>query len=68
MRIEDIMTKSVWSVAPDVSAEVAWQQMRKRRVRHLVVMKSTRVVGIIPSATSVAREASVSARIDASLS
>ncbi len=41
------MTKTVWSVAPDASAEVAWQQMKKRRVRHLVVMESSRVVGII---------------------
>ena len=47
MRIEDIMTKTVWSVAPDTSAEVAWAQMQKRRIHHLVVMEGARVVGIL---------------------
>lgn len=47
MRIKDIMTKTVWSIAPDASAEVAWHQMQKRRIRHLVVIESSRVVGII---------------------
>ena len=47
MRIEDIMTKTVWSVAPDASAEVAWEQMQKRRIHHLVVMEGARVVGIL---------------------
>jgi CBS domain-containing protein len=47
MRIEDIMSKTIWSVAPDARAELAWEQMRKRRVHHLVVMEGARVVGIL---------------------
>jgi acetoin utilization protein AcuB len=47
MRVQDIMTKNVWSIAPDVDAETAWEQMRKARIHHLVVSDGRHIIGIL---------------------
>jgi acetoin utilization protein AcuB len=49
MRAQDIMTKNVWSIAPDVDADTAWDQMRKARIHHLVVVDDHHIVGILSS-------------------
>jgi acetoin utilization protein AcuB len=47
IRLRDVMKKSVESVSPRESAEAAWNQMRLRRIRHLVVLDGGRVVGVL---------------------
>lgn len=47
MRISDVMTKVVETVGPAESAEMAWERMRSRKFRHLVVMDRRSVVGVI---------------------
>jgi acetoin utilization protein AcuB len=47
MRLGEIMTREVKTVAPRAPAEGAYQRMRLHRIRHLVVMESGRVVGIV---------------------
>lgn len=47
MRLKHVMTTPVWSIAPDVDASVAWEQMQRSRIRHLVVVEGERIVGIL---------------------
>ncbi|MCG3134643.1 MAG: hypothetical protein HMLKMBBP_01959 [Planctomycetes bacterium] len=47
MRIHDIMTKDVSTIAPDRPAEEARTLMRSRRIRHLVVRGAGGVVGVV---------------------
>jgi acetoin utilization protein AcuB len=47
IRLRDVMKEPVESISPRESAETAWTRMRSRRIRHLVVMDSGRVVGIL---------------------
>lgn len=47
MRIEDIMTKRVRTVSPQLDALAAWQEMRAARIHHLIVLDEGRVVGIV---------------------
>ncbi|HMD37378.1 MAG TPA: CBS domain-containing protein [Vicinamibacterales bacterium] len=47
MRIHEIMSEPVVTVVPDGSAEEAWQLMLTHGVRHLVVIDSGRVVGVL---------------------
>jgi acetoin utilization protein AcuB len=47
MRVEEIMTTSVQSVTPDVDVATARAQMRRAGIRHLVVMRSGQVLGIV---------------------
>jgi acetoin utilization protein AcuB len=47
MRVAEIMSRSVVSTRPGQTAERAWSAMRLRRVRHLVVMDGSHVVGIV---------------------
>jgi len=47
MRLQDLMTDQVYKVSPDTTAEVAWSIMRMRRIHHLVVTDSGRIVGIL---------------------
>ena len=46
-RLRDVMKKSVESVSAGESAQAAWERMRARRIRHLVVLKGKEVVGVI---------------------
>ena len=47
MRVQDVMTKGVKTVAPTAIAEDAWNVMRLNRIHHLVVTKANRVVGVL---------------------
>jgi acetoin utilization protein AcuB len=47
MRLQDIMTRSVDSVNPDLPAEAAFQRMRTKRYHHLVVIDRRGVLGVI---------------------
>jgi acetoin utilization protein AcuB len=47
MRLQEIMSTKVATVAPDDEAAVAWSQMQERRIRHLVVTERRRLVGVI---------------------
>jgi acetoin utilization protein AcuB len=41
------MTRKLITVAPDDSVEVAVQMLRQRGIRHLLVLKNDRLVGIV---------------------
>ena len=47
MRVQDVMTEGVHTVSPAIPAEDAWNLMRTKRVRHLVVTDGRRVAGIL---------------------
>ena len=47
MRVQDVMTKGVKTIAPTTGAEDAWNMMRLNRIHHLVVTKANRVVGVL---------------------
>ena len=47
MRVSELMTTRVEAVTPDMPAEDAWELMRRKRIRHLVVMRGTSVAGIV---------------------
>jgi CBS domain-containing protein len=47
MRMQDLMTKPVFTVSAAAAAEDAWNLMRAQRVRHLVVSDRNRVVGVL---------------------
>ncbi len=47
MRIQDLMSKSVISVAPDTDVAVARERLRTGEVDHLVVVQGKRVVGVV---------------------
>lgn len=46
-RLRDVMKKRVESITPRQSAESAWNLMRMKRIRHLVVVDEGNVVGIV---------------------
>jgi CBS domain-containing protein len=47
MRVQDVMTKDVKTIAPTSSAEDAWEVMRTHQIHHVVVTRGSRVVGIL---------------------
>ncbi|HET7453680.1 MAG TPA: CBS domain-containing protein [Thermoanaerobaculia bacterium] len=47
MRVADLMRKTVETVREDGSAEHALKRMRAKRLRHIVVVRGQRVVGIV---------------------
>jgi acetoin utilization protein AcuB len=47
MRVADLMSRPVHTVAPNLSAEAARAEMRRHDVRHLVVMTDGRITGVI---------------------
>ena len=47
MRLREIMGTRVVSIGPKESASEAWTRLRRRRIRHLVVMEGTRLVGVL---------------------
>ena len=47
MKVADLMSRKLITVAPDDTVEVAVQLLRRRGVRHLLVMKKNRLVGIL---------------------
>jgi acetoin utilization protein AcuB len=47
MRIRDIMTTPVETIAPTTSADDAWARMEQEKIHHLVVVEGKRVVGVL---------------------
>jgi CBS domain-containing protein len=47
MRVKDVMTEDVKTIAPTATAEDAWNTMRFSGIHHLVVTKGRRVVGVL---------------------
>jgi acetoin utilization protein AcuB len=47
MKVSELMTRKLITVGPDDSVEAAVQLLRLRGVRHLLVMKGDRLVGIL---------------------
>jgi len=47
MKISDLMSRKLIAVAPDDTVEVVVQLLRRRGVRHLLVMKKNKLVGIL---------------------
>jgi acetoin utilization protein AcuB len=47
MRAADIMTKTVFSVSPELALPDAWATMQQLRVRHLPVLQRGRLVGLL---------------------
>lgn len=47
MRVQDVMTEGVQTIAPTSSAEDAWELMRRNDFHHVVVTRGTRVVGLL---------------------
>ena len=47
MRVQDVMTKDVQTIAPTNAAEDAWELMRRHGFHHVVVTRGSRVVGIL---------------------
>ena len=51
MRVQDVMTEDVQTMAPDDPAEAAWELMRRRGFHHVVVTSGPgAVVGILSDA------------------
>lgn len=47
MRVADLMTRNVFTCAPDTTLEELMRQMTRRRIRHLPVIEGGRLRGII---------------------
>jgi CBS domain-containing protein len=47
MRVQDVMTEGIKTIAPAAAAEDAWNMMRVNRIHHLVVTKGRRVLGVL---------------------
>lgn len=47
MRLSDIMHTRVVTIGPDESADAAWTRMRRRGIRHLIVLEGSQLVGVI---------------------
>ena len=47
MRVQEVMSRQVKTIAPNAAAEDAWQLMRGDHVHHLVVTDGRRVVGVL---------------------
>jgi CBS domain-containing protein len=41
------MTRRVHTIGPDAPADDAWELMRRKQVRHLVVMTDSEIVGVV---------------------
>jgi CBS domain-containing protein len=47
LRVQDVMTETVHTIAPDAAATDAWETMRVNRIHHLVVTEGRQIVGIL---------------------
>ena len=47
MRIQDIMSRSVISIDPEIDVATARERLRNDEINHLVVIKGARVVGVL---------------------
>lgn len=46
MRVQDVMTEGVHTIAPTDAAEDAYELMRRHKFHHVVVTRGARVVGV----------------------
>jgi acetoin utilization protein AcuB len=58
MRVQDIMSENVQTVPPATAAEDAWNLMRAKGIRHLVVAQGPRVLGLISDRDAGGRQGS----------
>jgi acetoin utilization protein AcuB len=56
MRVQDVMTERVHIVTAAMAATDAWNLMRMKRIRHLVVTDGPRIVGILSDRHAGGRE------------
>jgi CBS domain-containing protein len=47
MRVQDVMTQGVKTIASTAAAEDAWRTMQLNGIHHLVVTRANRVVGVL---------------------
>jgi acetoin utilization protein AcuB len=47
MRLQEIMTRNVLVVPPQLAADEAYDRMRAARVRHLVVVENGELIGVL---------------------
>jgi acetoin utilization protein AcuB len=47
MRIAEVMTRDVISVTPEMPAFEAWDLMKRKGIRHLVVREADEIVGVL---------------------
>lgn len=47
MRLQEIMNTEVVTIGPDDVASTAWARMQRKRIRHLVVTRGTRLLGVL---------------------
>ncbi len=47
MQLREIMSHPVFTIRSNETANDGWDRMREQRVRHLVVMQDSKVVGVI---------------------
>jgi len=47
MRMNEVMTEGVETVAPSMPAADAWELMRRKRIHHVVVTRGADVVGVL---------------------
>jgi CBS domain-containing protein len=47
MRVGEVMTEGVKTIAPTARADDAWNTMRLNRIHHLVVCEGRRVLGVL---------------------
>ena len=47
MRVQDVMTEHVKTIAPAAAADDAWSVMRVHGIHHLVVTDANRIVGVL---------------------
>jgi CBS domain-containing protein len=47
MRVQDVMTEDLKTIAPTAAAEDAWNTMRFNRIHHLVVSNGRQIVGVL---------------------
>ena len=59
MRVQDVMTEGVQTVAPTSSAEAAWELMQRNDFHHVVVTRGPRVVGVLSHRDAGGRQGAV---------
>jgi len=47
MRMNEVMTEGVETVAPTMAAADAWELMRRKQIHHVVVTRGAEVIGIL---------------------
>jgi acetoin utilization protein AcuB len=47
MRVQDVMTRNVRTISPLTPADVAWNEMRRLGIHHLVVTTDTHIGGLL---------------------